>query len=186
MVTTQIKTTKASMKNTKLEPAMHVHAKNLLQLKELKPIPGFDKYFASIHGDIYSNKGVYFKKLKPRFLNHYRAVILRKDNMTFYKLIHRLICLTFLGESNLHVDHINRIKDDNKLCNLRYVTQKENSKNMTKFRRKIPQLVKDIICSSDSSNRVLSKKYKLSSNHILEIRRAHESKRSKAAREKPA
>lgn len=49
-------------------------------------------------------------------------------------LIHRLVCKTFLGDSKLHVDHINRIKTDNKLSNLRYCTRSENNKNTKRYK----------------------------------------------------
>ena len=43
--------------------------------------------------------------------------------------VHRLIMMAFLGESDQCVDHINRIKTDNRLENLRYCTHSENSFN---------------------------------------------------------
>ena len=42
---------------------------------------------------------------------------------------HRLIMLAFVGESDQDVDHINRIKTDNRFENLRYCTHIENSLN---------------------------------------------------------
>ena len=42
---------------------------------------------------------------------------------------HRLIILAFLGESDQQVDHINRIKTDNRFENLRYCTHSENQCN---------------------------------------------------------
>lgn len=40
--------------------------------------------------------------------------------------IHRLVIAAFKGESNKEVDHINGIKDDNRIVNLRYCTRREN------------------------------------------------------------
>ena len=42
---------------------------------------------------------------------------------------HRLIMLAFVGESDQDVDHINRIKSDNRFENLRYCTNRENGLN---------------------------------------------------------
>ena len=42
---------------------------------------------------------------------------------------HRLIMLAFVGESDKEVDHINRVKTDNRFENLRYVTPSENNWN---------------------------------------------------------
>ena len=40
--------------------------------------------------------------------------------------IHRLIAITFYGHSECDVDHINHIRTDNRLSNLRYATRREN------------------------------------------------------------
>ena len=42
---------------------------------------------------------------------------------------HRLIMLAFIGDSDQQVDHINRIKTDNRFENLRYCTRSENQLN---------------------------------------------------------
>ena len=42
---------------------------------------------------------------------------------------HRLIMLAFVGYSEQDIDHINRIKTDNRLENLRYCTHRENGLN---------------------------------------------------------
>ena len=51
-----------------------------------------------------------------------------------YKLYlqHRAAWLYIYGEFPVgHIDHINRVKTDNRLCNLRVVTEFENSQNTT-------------------------------------------------------
>lgn len=42
------------------------------------------------------------------------------------KQVHRIVMLVFKGESDLFVDHINGIRSDNRLSNLRYVNHREN------------------------------------------------------------
>lgn len=41
-----------------------------------------------------------------------------------------LMCYGFYGEG-LEVDHINHVRNDNRLCNLRFVTRSENLKNQS-------------------------------------------------------
>jgi len=41
--------------------------------------------------------------------------------------------LAFAGESEQHIDHINRIKTDNRFENLRYVTRCENQWNINRI-----------------------------------------------------
>ena len=47
-------------------------------------------------------------------------------------LIHRLVAKAFLPspiEEGLVVDHINRVKTDNRVCNLRWATKSQNAQN---------------------------------------------------------
>lgn len=47
---------------------------------------------------------------------------------------HRLIWkLIYNEDSNLYIDHINGIRNDNRICNLRLATPSENTKNQTKL-----------------------------------------------------
>lgn len=59
--------------------------------------------------------------------NGYRTVRIRGKD---YK-VHRLVAETFIPnpENKPTVDHINRIRDDNRICNLRWATQKEQVEN---------------------------------------------------------
>lgn len=57
----------------------------------------------------------------------YMTVNLSKNGKSNTKRVHRLVATTFLGDSNLQVDHIDGNKQNNRLDNLEYVTPKENT-----------------------------------------------------------
>lgn len=46
---------------------------------------------------------------------------------------HRLIMMLCFGHipENAEIDHINHVRDDNRLCNLRFVTRSENQRNQS-------------------------------------------------------
>ena len=65
------------------------------------------------------------RTVKPNGLGYIRIGI---GGKLYY--VHRLIMMAFVGESDQEVDHINRIKTDNRFENLRYCTRTENNLNM--------------------------------------------------------
>ena len=93
------------------------------------PVPGFDEYFASRDGRVYSNK--WKRVLKPSLDSYgYEVVSVfngGKETMKNVK-VHRLVAMTFIP--NPHgfetIDHLNNIKIDNRVENLEWVTISEN------------------------------------------------------------
>ena len=112
-------------KNKILYINMEDDSETFYELKE------FDNYMINKNGEIYSKK---HKKVMKQFISNkgYYYLKIRKDNKSYSKLIHRLLGLQFLDNSNNLplIDHKNRNKLDNNLNNLRWVTRSENCKNL--------------------------------------------------------
>jgi hypothetical protein len=102
------------------------------------PIPGYENlYSVSDYGRV--------KRLKRKTRNSkaeftlpervsklslsrgYLRVGLWNHNCGKVFFVHRLVMLAFVGHSDLSVDHINGDKTDNRLCNLRYCSLRENT-----------------------------------------------------------
>ena len=99
-------------------------------------IPNLNNYYASNLGRIKSIKRYVNIDKKERLIKEKILKPIQKKagylvvNITLPKrkqyLVHRLIALTFLGDSDLHVNHIDLDKTNNKVLNLEWVTPKEN------------------------------------------------------------
>jgi hypothetical protein len=119
---------------------------------------------------------------KSSSTNGYELVHLYENDKRRTAQVHRLIAATFLGESNLCVNHKDLNKKNNALSNLEYVTYKENyahakangvtknpPRNAHKFRKLNKQQVFEVIASQDGCN-ILGRKYKIQSSTIVKIR----------------
>jgi hypothetical protein len=116
-----------------------------------KTIKDFENYEVSDAGLVRSIERVIYKKTGEKhytqpttILKHgltkdgYPMVVLCKDGKMNTRRIHRLVLETFMPmeDSTLQVNHIDHVKDNNKLSNLEWCTNRENSihrgKNITK------------------------------------------------------
>lgn len=69
--------------------------------------------------------------MKPHLSKGYYQASLTKDGTTRHYMVHRLVYETFVGviPTDKEIDHINTIRNDNRLFNLRLCTRKENQNN---------------------------------------------------------
>lgn len=97
--------------------------------KDIEQYPG---YQVSNRGQIKSFKqSKEGRILKPKISGGYLGIDFRKDGKTYYGLVHRIVLSTFSpveGWEMLTVNHIDGNPSNNKLENLEWMTQSENSK----------------------------------------------------------
>ena len=101
-------------------------------MSRLKSIEGYDKYYISDEGKVYSDKYNERRELIPREAgNGYLYVNLCKNGKYKSVRIHRLVAKHFLEdyEEGLQVNHKDGNKLNNNFSNLEMVTQTENMKH---------------------------------------------------------
>lgn len=126
----------------------------------LVEIKGFPGYSVNKLGQVFSGKSGKFLKPQRSSQYDYRKVALRKDGVTYQKLVHKLVIETFTPKPigiKLEVNHIDGDKTNNNLKNLEYVTHRQNAKKAS-----------DMGLHKSGEN---SHKAKLSSAEVIEIRK---------------
>jgi hypothetical protein len=97
------------------------------------------KYFINNKGDVKSitKKGKKERLLKPWICKgtEYYMITISKVKIT----VHSLVALCFIGTrpKGMVIDHINRIRTDNRVENLRYCSQQDNLINSSRFKTDI-------------------------------------------------
>lgn len=110
--------------------------------EEFRPIPEFEYYLVGCFGHIYSLKS--FKFIKPQMkTDGYLYVNLSDEDNHVCKGVHQLVALAFIPNPDCKptVDHVNSIKTDNNVSNLRWATHSEQQKYVNDFGKKAVQSV---------------------------------------------
>ena len=108
---------------------------------EWRDVPWWDNYQVSTEGEVARKKdGVILKQYIQK--SGYAAVYLKdRTGWVSAVMVHRIVAKAFLMDEMVDdkqmVDHINTIRHDNRLCNLRIVDAKGNANNeLTKLKRR--------------------------------------------------
>lgn len=95
-----------------------------------KDVEGFPGYRVSSEGRVMGKRGTV---LRPKDNRGYKAVVLSGPSSKKYTSVHRLVAMTFLDcpepRDGHEVNHINGVKDDNRVENLEWCTHRENMKH---------------------------------------------------------
>jgi hypothetical protein len=105
----------------------------------LKPVLGFENYLCNKNGDFFRN-GKLLKQSKTS--KGYLHIRLYKKGVQFAFRSHRILYMTFKGEilKGYEINHLNGIKDDNRIENLESCTHSENIKHAVQNGLQKPRL----------------------------------------------
>lgn len=93
-----------------------------------KDIPGYKGLYQA--SNLWKVKSLKNNLILKDYHNQwYKVIYLYKNSIRKFHLVHRLIALTFIWNSKLEINHINWIRNDNKVENLEYCTREHNMRH---------------------------------------------------------
>ena len=118
-------------------------------MEDFKPIKGYEnEYLIGSNGNVFSVRAG--RTIRPNTdKDGYLYVVLSVNQKRKTMKVHRLVAMAFIpnAENKPAVDHINGNKTDNKVANLRWATNKENTNNpvtkkclVSSARKRIPAM----------------------------------------------
>lgn len=147
--------------------------KNYYTIEEWKAVKDYEGYYeVSTEGRVRSldryvkcNSGLRLRKgrilkFKTNKKGYLQVNLSKEGKKTFYR-VSVLVATAFIPnpENKPCVDHINTIRTDNRVCNLRWVTYKENANNpltKEKYKRMLNN-IKPIIQYDVKTNRIIAR-----------------------------
>lgn len=97
-------------------------------VEEWRPITGFIRYEVSSLGRF--RRRFTGAILRGKNCNGYTLIGLMRDGVQFTKTAHRIVAITFLGDpppGKPIVNHINRVRHDNRVANLEWISYSGNA-----------------------------------------------------------
>ena len=99
-------------------------------------IKGYENYVIFEDGVIINiTTGKELKPILEKAIGYYRIGLYKNNKKEHKFYLHRLIALAYIPnpDNKPCIDHINRIKTDNRIENLRWATHIENSQNLSEY-----------------------------------------------------
>lgn len=126
-----------------------LHNINVIELDDYKQIIGYENYYISKEGNIYSKKQRQF--LKFNYIDGYPKVMLYKNSKPKCEYVHRLVALHFIPnlDNKECVNHINGDIKYPHYYNLEWVNKKENLLHCNNIKNK--SIVLKELCNSPGS-----------------------------------
>ena len=122
----------------------------------IKPIPGYDKYFVSNLGIVYSDKRKERKALKPYYNTKGYACV---DLGSTTHRVHRLVAITFIPNPNNEpqVNHKDENKANNRVDNLEWCSNEYNHNYGTRNQRVADKEKKPMLMLSIETGEVVKR-----------------------------